>query len=491
MAKVQLLHRLRLVPGPAPIVATPAPTAKPIAPVQDADRRTLSFQRGPAPGARFTPDYVSEIARFAYFWAWPLVNVFNRYIAFKRVRRPILVGGIAPVAPINHVAMLHDYIGWKQRYIAYPSQDLIYGFGILDLAREPVVVQVPDFGKRYWVYQATDLRTDGFANLGTMYGTKPGFYLLSGPDWDGKAPSGIAASFRGSTNVATLIPRVFQEDDKADNEVLQPLIQEIAVYPLSEFDGKVKTRDWSSLPSLPWIKLGEEEWKWVDPATFFDILPEVLDAARPLPGEEALYALVRSVLDAAAVDKTLRKVLKDAAAEADETLVKALLQFRNFGIPLPDNWTTVINSAEFGTDYYTRTAVAKSNIFINRPRETRYFYQDLDMRGGRLTGTGRYTITFKETPPVKGFWSITLYNRQHFFATNALNRFSLGTKSKGLRFEPDGSLVIHVQNEPPTDDKLSNWLPAPPDEFSLYIRVYWPLEEIAEGRWTPPPVVPA
>ena len=217
----------------------------------------------------------------------------------------------------------------------------------------------------------------------------------------------------------------------------------------------------------------------------------MLDAARPLPGEEALYALVRSVLDAAVVDKTLCKVLKDAAAEADETLVKPLLQFRNFGIPLPDNWTTVINSAEFGTDYYTRTAVAKSNIFINRPRETRYFYQDLDMRGGRLTGTGRYTITFKETPPVKGFWSITLYNQQHFFATNALNRFSLSTKSKGLRFEPDGSLVIHVQNEPPTDDKLSNWLPAPPDEFSLYIRAYWPLEEIAEGRWTPPPVVPA
>jgi len=480
MAKVQLLHRLRLVPGPAPIVATPAPTAKPIAPVQDADRRTLSFPRGPASGARFTPDYVSEIARFAYFWAWPLVNVFNRYIAFKRVRRPILVGGIAPVALINHVAMLHDYIGWKQRYIACHSQDLIYGFGILDLAREPVVVQVPDFG----LLGLSGHRSQDRRFRQSWHDVRHEAGLV-------RPPSGIAASFRGSTNVATLIPRVFQEDDKADNEVLQPLIQEIAVYPLSEFDGKVKTRDWSSLPSLPWIKLGEEEWKWVDPATFFDILPEVLDAARPLPGEEALYALVRSVLDAAVVDKTLCKVLKDAAAEADETLVKPLLQFRNFGIPLPDNWTTVINSAEFGTDYYTRTAVAKSNIFINRPRETRYFYQDLDMRGGRLTGTGRYTITFKETPPVKGFWSITLYNRQHFFATNALNRFSLGTKSKGLRFEPDGSLVIHVQNEPPTDDKLSNWLPAPPDEFSLYIRVYWPLEEIAEGRWTPPPVVPA
>jgi hypothetical protein len=102
MAKVQLLHRLRLVPGPAPIVATPAPTAKPIAPVQDADRRTLSFPRGPARGARFTADYVREIALFAFFWVCPLVNVFNRYIAFKRVRRPILVGGIA-----RHAARLY------------------------------------------------------------------------------------------------------------------------------------------------------------------------------------------------------------------------------------------------------------------------------------------------------------------------------------------------------------------------------------------------
>jgi hypothetical protein len=490
MARVQLLHRLRLVPSPAR-APRPTPALKPIAPVQDADIRTLSFPRGPAPGTRLTPDYVREIARFAYLWAWPLVNVFNRYTSFQRIRRPLLIGGIAPVAPINTLAMLHDYIGWKQRYITCPSQDLVYGFGIVDFGREPVVVQVPDFGKRYWVYQATDLRTDGFADLGAMYGTKPGFYLLVGPDWNGKVPSGIAATFRGSTNIATIIPRVFQEDDKADNVALQPLIQQIMAYPLSEFDGKVKTRDWSDLISLPWIKLGDDEWKWVDPATFFDILPEVLDAARPLPGEESLYALVRSVLDAAAADRTLRNALKDAAAEADETLVKPLLQFRNFGIPLPDNWTTVINSAEFGTDYYTRTAVAKSNTFINRPRETRYFYQELDKGGARLSGAERYTITFKELPPVKGFWSITLYDKNHFFAPNELNRFSLGTKSRGLRFEADGSLIIYVQAERPEDDKVSNWLPAPSDEFSLYIRAYWPLEEIAEGRWTPPPIVPA
>jgi len=100
-------------------------------------------------------------------------------------------------------------------------------------------------------------------------------------------------------------------------------------------------------------------------------------------------------------------------------------------------------------------------------------------------------VTFKELPPVKGFWSITLYDQFHFLAPNALNRFSLGTKSRDLRFEADGALVIFVQKEPPESDKMANWLPAPDGPFSLYIRAYWPLPPIGEGRWTPPPVVPA
>jgi hypothetical protein len=198
------------------------------------------------------------------------------------------------------------------------------------------------------------------------------------------------------------------------------------------------------------------------------------------------------VLEASNHDSALRHALQDAAIAADATLVAPLLQFRNFGIPPAHNWTTVVNSAEFGADYNTRTAAAKSNIFINRPRETRYFYQDLDAGGARLNGgSRRYTVTFKALPPVKGFWSITLYDKYHFFAPNEINRFSLGTKSKGLRFEADGSLVIHVQKNRPDADKVSNWLPAPGDEFSLYIRAYWPLPPIQEGQWTPPPVVPA
>ena len=48
------------------------------------------------------------------------------------------------------------------------------------------MIQVPDFGNRFWVYALYDGRTDEFAQIGKQYDTKPGFYLMVGPNWKGK-----------------------------------------------------------------------------------------------------------------------------------------------------------------------------------------------------------------------------------------------------------------------------------------------------------------
>jgi len=64
--------------------------------------------------------------------------------------------GITPVAPIGRLSMLSEYIDSKQRFVACPNQDVVYGFGMMELDRDPVVVQVPDFGDRYWVYAIYD-----------------------------------------------------------------------------------------------------------------------------------------------------------------------------------------------------------------------------------------------------------------------------------------------------------------------------------------------
>jgi len=445
---------------------------------------------GSVTAGRMSEEYVRAIGRFAYFWAWPMTNLHNRRTAFKDLPEPGLMGGIVPVAPSNQLAMLRDYIEPQERLVACPNQDVVYGFGILSLEREPVVIQVPDFKGRFWVYQLGDQRTDGFANLGAMYASKPGFYLAVGPNWKGAPPKGIVKIFRSPTNLGYIIPRVFVSDDVADKQAVQPLINQILAYPLRMFDGRMKTKDWSQLPKFPSASQSEEETRWVVPEKFFDELPLVMNEVPPLQGEEGIYANVRAVLEAAAKDPKLKEILKQAAADADDELVSPLFQFRSYGIPLPQNWTTINNGAAFGFDYFTRTAVAKSNIFVNKNSETKYFYQDLDSSGERLTGYERYTITFAkdQLPPVKGFWSLTLYNEHHFFSPNELKRYSLGTKNQSLQHNADGSLTLYVQAEPPGDDKRSNWLPAPESDFSLYLRAYWPQPSVTNGRWTPPAV---
>jgi hypothetical protein len=230
---------------------------------------------------------------------------------------------------------------------------------------------------------------------------------------------------------------------------------------------------------------------WVPPENFVDILPAALADAPPLPGEEARYAQVLAVLDAAKNDQQLKAAMTEAAKDANEQLINPVFQFRNYGQQLPHNWSTISNEAAFGTDYFTRTAVAKSNIFVNSPKETKYFYQDLDNDELRLNGSHRYTVTFTngQTPPVYGFWSLTLYNEYHFFAPNEISRYSVGTKNKDLITDTDGSLTIYVQADSPSGAQRANWLPAPKDaDFSLYCRTYWPKAAVLDGSWTPPPV---
>ena len=445
-----------------------------------------------ATSAMKMPDsYLEMAAKDVYFWAWPMTNLYNRRLTFKDLPHAGLIGGTVPVGPSNQLSMLSDYITPDERQVACPNQDVVYGFMSLALDQGPVVVQVPDFGDRFWVYQVVDLRTDSFADLGKMYGTKPGFYLLVGPDWKGTVPKGITKVFRAKSNTGVVVPRVYQDDTPQDKKNVQTALSGVGAYPLSEYTGKMQLKDWSKSPHFPAQPGGETETKWVVPEKFWDTLGLILKDVKPLPGEEALYARASALVAAAAADPRVKEVLVKAAVEADKQIVEPLFQFRNYGTQLPAGWSTVNNGADFGYDYFTRTAAAKSNILINKVNETKYFYQDLDAGAVRLNGANRYTVTFAKgaLPPVRGFWSLTLYNQNHFFAENALKRYSLGTKNKNLKPNADGSLTLYVQPDSPGADKESNWLPAPKGEdFSLYIRTYWPQQAVLSGAWTPPAV---
>ena len=117
----------------------------------------------PATGAILHPDYAKTIAAMAYLWGWPMVNMINRRTAITKAPTPGKLNGVLPCAPRGQLGMLNDYIDPGQMFIACPNQDVVYGLGFFALDEEPVVIQVPDFGDRFWVYALYDARTDQFA----------------------------------------------------------------------------------------------------------------------------------------------------------------------------------------------------------------------------------------------------------------------------------------------------------------------------------------
>lgn len=452
--------------------------------------QTAAEVPGPASGTAMTKAYVQAVGRMAYLWGWPLVNMANRGATFAKASEPILLGGVLPVA-FGRNAMLTGYVSPEEHFVTCPNQDVVYGSGFFALDKEPIVFQVPDFGDRFWVYALYDARTDEFSEIGKAYGTKTGFYMIVGPDWKGEAPAGITAVVRSSTSLAFAIPRIFMDETVEDHAAIQPVLSQVVFYPLSEFDGKMKTKDWSKLPHVPAPESkGKGETKWVNPETFFDELLAVMKSVPPLPGEEALYKWIGSVLDAAAQDPVIKQTLTETAVASERELIPPFFQWRYNGRPAGNGWNSPVNNAKWGTDYLNRTATAKSNMFDNRPEETKYIYTDNDNQGEQLSGQNSYSITFPkgQAPPVKGFWSLTLYNDFHLFHPNPLKRYSLGTKNKSLKYNADGSLTLYAGAKSPGKDKESNWLPAPNGTFSLYIRAYWADRAILDGTWLPPAI---
>jgi hypothetical protein len=231
---------------------------------------------------------------------------------------------------------------------------------------------------------------------------------------------------------------------------------------------------------------------------FIKEIRTVMASVAPLQGEEDLYEKIEEVLE----NPFMWPRLKTAFRNADKDTIAALMQWNQNGAYVGNGWYTSVNAADWKTPeypvYLARTAAAKSNMFENRADETKYYYTDTDSSGDLLYGSNLYAITFPKDQLLRdhvhdAFWSISVYDKYHFFntVTNPLGRYSLGTKGKddgSLAYESDGSLKLYAgANEPPQGDQ--NWLPAPADEpFSLYIRAYWPDDFILKGNWCPPKV---
>ena len=87
-----------------------------------AHAQAVTTPAGPDTRVKITEDYARLVARDAFFWSWPMVNVYNRRLTFKDLPQSGLMGGIVPVGPPNRLSMLTDYIEPQERLVACPTK---------------------------------------------------------------------------------------------------------------------------------------------------------------------------------------------------------------------------------------------------------------------------------------------------------------------------------------------------------------------------------
>jgi hypothetical protein len=225
------------------------------------------------------------------------------------------------------------------------------------------------------------------------------------------------------------------------------------------------------------------------------------DAAPPAAEDATIIARMAKIgivpgqkFDITRLDSATQSALKNIPKAAT---AKIIAQQSESGF-VRNGWRIPGAAGTYGTNYLGRALIAAFGWPANLPQDAIYPYTMEDGTGRTLSGANRYTLTFLKgrTPPVDGFWSITMYFNDGgwWFYPNPLNKFTVSLRDKPT-FNADGSLTLYFQNESPGKDKEANWLPAPKGDFILTMRMYWPKEKApsilppGRGSWEPPPVM--
>ena len=107
-----------------------------------------------------------------------------------------------------------------------------------------------------------------------------------------------------------------------------------------------------------------------------------------------------------------------------------------------------------------------------------------------LRGDRRYVIRLDDetTPPVNGFWSLTVYTNRGRTVYGA--RQSIHSSTPNLHRAADGAIPITLGAYVPLAEQY-NWLPLDPSEgVHIMLRLYRPRRSVFDGTWRMPQIVP-
>jgi hypothetical protein len=440
------------------------------------------------PAAVVSEDEARAIGVEAYIYLYPLVLME----VTRRLMTNVPPEGMIGRAPINAFGHQARFPPLNFRSVARPNYDTLYSWAWLDLAAEPMIVSVPDTKGRYYLLPMLDMWTDVFAVVGERTtGTGAGHYAVAAPGWHGRLPEGIAR-IDAPTPTVWLLGRI-QTNGPDDYAAVHAVQAGFDVIALSQWGGERRRTPPPFDPSIDGKTAPVRRVAEMPAERFFSLGMALLRREGPHIVDQPILARMRSIgldrevgFDFDALDPSRQKLLKRAALAALQ-----LTFDRESSIGRESNgWRIDTDTmGVYGANYLKRAIIERTLPAANLPEDAIYPSTTVDHSGRPLHGANRYVIRFEkdQLPPVKAFWSITLYDTDGFVVGNPIDRYAIGDRDR-LAAEVDGSVEIIVGSEDPGASKRSNWLPAPAAPFTLTMRLYSPERSVVDGVWLPPPV---
>lgn len=423
-----------------------------------------------------------EIAEDAYIYAYPLVLMEMTRRVVTRLPQQSGMG-----APMNVFAHRRSFPDDSFTAIVRPNADTLYSSLWFDVSSGPLVIDLPDSGGRYYLLHMMDMWTDTFAAPGARTtGTGPQRYAVVAPDWRGEVPVGAelirSPTARGwilgrtQTNGAADFAAVAAFQDGWKAEALVPADRESAA----------ATSPLGRPPALVDAMTAAEFFAAFTAATRLSP-PHIADTPM-LQRMRRIGIVPGTPVYWRAMDARTRTAIEGAWPPAKARILAAQ---RVSGV-VQNGWRTNLSAiGSYGTDYLRRAMIAWYGLGANVPDDAVYPGISTDSEGRPLDAAYRYRIHFRigEQPPVRAFWSLTMYDQRQLFAANAIRRFAIGDRDK-LVTDHAGNMTLYIQREAPGGRRDDHWLPTPQNgPFSLTLRLYWPEKAALEGGWSPPPVV--
>ncbi|HVJ69126.1 MAG TPA: DUF1254 domain-containing protein [Caulifigura sp.] len=437
--------------------------------------------------AQLDEKQATETGVEAYSYGYPLVTM--------EFTRRVMTNTAAPQgthAPMGQMVLMRKYPDATFKDVTAPNADTLYSPAWLNLAKEPYVLTLPDEHDRYFLMPMLSGWTDVFEVPGKRTtGTGPQTYVITGPGWKGQLPAG-AKQLKSPTNLVWILGRTYCTGTPEDYKAAHAIMDQYQLVPLSSY-GKPFTPPAGKVdPSIDMKTAVREQVHKLDAAAYFALLSSLMKDNPPAAADAPILEKIAKIgivpgkeLDASKLPAAAAKAIPTTAQQ------KIMGHFKDGGTNA-NGWVFTTKAGVYGTDYLQRAFVTAIGLGANRPQDAVYPTSEVDGDGQPYSGANKYVLHFAkgEAPPVNGFWSLTMYNGDYFFVDNPLNKYTVSPRND-LKFNADGSLDIHIQNESPGKDKEANWLPAPKGKFILMMRLYWPKEKapsIIDGSWQPPAV---